>query len=48
MLEGRGKVIRNSIYIPVGVGRDSSFPFVDGEKVEVVIEGKCVIIRKIL
>jgi hypothetical protein len=34
------------IYIPTEVARDSSFPLKDGDRIEVEIKGKTLIIKK--
>lgn len=34
------------VYVPTEVGRDGTFPFKDGDRVEVEIKGKTLIIRK--
>lgn len=34
------------VYIPTEIGRDGTFPFKDGDKVEIEIKGKTLIIRK--
>lgn len=51
-LKGRGKVHepvkgRIMIYIPANVHKDSAFPFKPKEDVEVRIEGKKLLIKKI-
>ena len=35
------------IYIPTEVARDTNFPLKDGDRVEVEIKGKTLIIRKV-
>ncbi len=34
------------IYIPAEVARDTNFPFKDGDRIEVEIEGNTLIMRK--
>ncbi|MEM2975910.1 MAG: hypothetical protein QW821_05790, partial [Candidatus Bathyarchaeia archaeon] len=43
---GKKSYDRFFIYIPTEVARDGTFPFKEGEKVEIEIKGKTLIIRK--
>ena len=43
---GKKTYDRFFIYVPTEVARDGTFPFVEGEKVEIEIKGKNLIITK--
>jgi len=43
---GKKSYDRFFIYIPTEVARDGTFPFKEGDKVEIEIKGKAVIITK--
>jgi len=43
---GKKSYDRFFIYVPTEVARDGTFPFKEGDKVEVAIKGKTVIITK--
>ena len=43
---GKKSYDRFFIYVPTEVARDGTFPFMEGDKVEVEIKGKAVIITK--
>lgn len=43
---GKKSYDRFFIYIPTEVARDGTFPFMEGDKVEIEIKGKALIITK--
>lgn len=50
-LKGQGRVYtpKNSgpmIYVPSGVGNDSAFPFKEGEKIEVEIKERELVVKR--
>jgi len=44
---GKKSYDRFFIYIPTEVARDGTFPLMEGDKVEIEIKGKAVIITKV-
>jgi len=43
---GKNFYDRFFVYVPTEIGRDGTFPFKDGDKVEIEIKGKTLIVRK--